>query len=258
MRGEPPPAEEPHDWWKISFDRLYPILYRHRDLEEAERFVSVLFAEAGPPPVPLLDLGCGAGRHLRSLQRAGTAGIGLDYSAALLSRARAEGFTGPLVRGDMRQLPFRAGSLGSVWMIFTTFGYFPSEVENLKVLQEVDRVLRPGGRFLLDYVNAPVLRRGLVPRTVRKVDGLTVTERRRIDPGGSFVEKRVEIGPFRDGSTRRYRETLRLFDPEEIGRLLAQVRFRTDRRFGDYAGSRFDPAGSERLIVLATKEAAEP
>ena len=101
--------------------------------------------------------------------------IGLDYSAPLLDLARRRDRHLFLVRGDMRSLPFSDGSFAAVVNFFTSFGYFLRESENVSVVAEIERVLRPGGAFLCDtfardYVarapgarGAPLLRRQGVP-----------------------------------------------------------------------------------------------
>jgi len=141
-------------WYEIAFDRLYPVLYGHRDESEARRAVASfgqLFDHRGP----VLDLACGNGRYVSALMEAGVDARGVDLSSFLLREAvRERGLGGRVVRGDMRRLPIRGGSVGGVISMFTSFGYFDHDLDNLSVLQEVARVLEPGGVFLFDFVNA--------------------------------------------------------------------------------------------------------
>lgn len=241
--------ESDADWWRISFDDLYPVLYRHRDLSEAETFVSALTRLSPLSGGRILDLGCGAGRYLQALARRAAEPIGLDFSWPLLERARELLPGTPLVRADMRALPLRESSFSWVLMMFTTFGYFATDQENIAVLSAVERLLSPGGRFALDYVNARNLRSNLVGESSRTVDGVPVTERRWIDPTGPFVRKETRIGT---GSEQRvYHERLRLYDPAEIDRHLVATGFTIEEIFGDYDGRPFKETDSPRLILIA-------
>ena len=245
------PQENEGDWWVDAFDDLYPLLYRHRDEPEAERLLAHVARIASLDDGRLLDLGCGAGRHLRALSGQGVHGIGLDYSWSLLQRARAIGGAGSLARGDMRKLPFRRRSFGWVLMMFTTFGYFPSDEENLGVLRSVAELLRDGGRLVLDHLNSWTLRTRLVEWSTREVPGYRVDERRWIDPAGPFVRKKTRLVPTAGGESRLYRERVRLYEQRELEGMLAAVGFAIEARFGDYDGGRFREESSPRLILVA-------
>lgn len=239
------------DWFEESFDELYPLLYSHRDLGEARRLVSAVHRIVPPPEGALLDLGCGPGRHLRVLAEGGCVAVGFDLSRPLLDRARRANPGIPLVRGDMRCLPFRRRSISQVLMLFTTFGYFRSREEDASVLQGIGEILAEGGTLVLDYVNAPRLRRRLIPQSGRLVRGMTVVERRWIEPGTDFLFKETRVGPLRDGRTRTYRERLRLYSPSEITEMLQRAGFAMESCMGDYDGGPFRRRESERWIAIA-------
>jgi len=87
-----------------------------------------------------LDLACGAGRYLNWLQAAGAApALGLDFSAAMLARARQGGHA--VAQADMRALPLAAAALDVV-LCGLAVGHLPSL---RPALAEFARVLRPGG-----------------------------------------------------------------------------------------------------------------
>lgn len=158
-------------WYEAAFAGHYPVLYRHRDEAEAVRCVRHLPRLAPLGPGPLLDLGCGEGRHLVHLRRLAPVVVGLDLSATLLAGAQdrlrraeegepAEGVGGEaaaaaplLVRGDMRWLPFPAERLTAVLSLFTAFGYFGDLEAHTDLVGEIARVLAPGGHWFLDYLN---------------------------------------------------------------------------------------------------------
>src|SRR5690606_19026006 len=136
------------------------------------------------PAMEVLDLACGHGRIANRLAARGARVTGMDSSALFLTRARqaaaAAGVEVAYLRGDMRQLPLRQ-RFDRVVNWFTAYGYF-DDVDNRRVLAEVARVLRPGGRFLLELNNYSTLMRDFLPAVVvRQGDDLLVDDH-RFDP----------------------------------------------------------------------------
>lgn len=187
-------------WYESAFGAFYPVLYAHRDGREAARCLRLLpqLAPLGAAQgAPVLDLGCGDGRHLAPLAATGLRVVGLDLSAPLLAAARGRAPGVPLVRGDMRRLPFAAGSLASVLSLFTAFGYFGADAGDRDVAVGIGRALRPGGHWFLDFLDADRVRAELAggEASRRRVAGpLAVTETRRLD--GGFVVKDVRLEPL--------------------------------------------------------------
>ena len=157
--------------------------------------------------------------------------IGVDLSLPFLLRARQASSDVPLVRADMRALPFRPGSFRAVLLMFTTFGYFPSDEEDLKVLSDIASILEPEGRFVLDYINAGHLREHLVP-TRNAGSCPQVEERRWIDTGGEFLRKESRVAEAGSEEVRVYRERLRLYEPAELDAMLDAARLRVRDRWG--------------------------
>ncbi|MDH3199035.1 MAG: class I SAM-dependent methyltransferase, partial [Candidatus Krumholzibacteria bacterium] len=54
------------EWYEVAFGELYPVVYGRRDAAEAARTVGA-FGELLSGRGPVLDLACGAGRHLEAL-----------------------------------------------------------------------------------------------------------------------------------------------------------------------------------------------
>ncbi|MCK5405858.1 MAG: class I SAM-dependent methyltransferase, partial [Candidatus Krumholzibacteria bacterium] len=133
------------EWYEIAFDRIYPVLYRHRDDDEAEMVLDA-FGDLIAGRDPVLDLACGNGRYMVSADKRDLRTWGVDLSEFLLGEAtNRNGLSGRLVCADMRRLPFGGGVFGVVLNMFTSFGYFVADMDNLLVLREVSRVLRTGG-----------------------------------------------------------------------------------------------------------------
>lgn len=243
--------EGPIPWFRDWFGREYLALYPHRDRAEARQAVALLLGTTGPKPdARVLDLACGAGRHLVELGRVGYRAVGLDLSMPMLDAARHTAGAAALTRGDMRHLPFRAGAFDIVTSYFTSFGYFADEFEDLRVLREVRRVLGPGGWFLLDFMNAHHVVANLRERDCRNVSGLDVVQERRLVEEGRIVEKRITIGAAGNAPQREFVERVRLYRPEELVDMLEETGFVPGPRFGGYDRSEFTPL-SPRCIVMA-------
>lgn len=241
-------AETDDEWYERWFGEEYLRLYGHRDEAEAARAVALVLAHRGRAGSGrALDLACGAGRHLRELDRRGMRAFGLDLSFPLLARARAEGLA--VVRGDMRDLPFADGSFSLVTSFFTSFGYFDDPADDEHVLEEVRRILEAGGRFALDFMNAGRVRAELRPRDVREMEGRKIVETRRLVEGGRVVEKEIRIH-FPDGPEPvPFHERVRLYESDDLLRLFSRHGFRATDCFGNYDGAPLAP-DSPRVIII--------
>jgi SAM-dependent methyltransferase len=242
------------NWYEAAFRAGYLSVYRHRDDASAAHEAEFLVETAGlAPDARVLDLACGAGRHARPLAAAGCRVTALDLSLDLLREAARQD-TPDLVRGDMRVLPFPAGSFDAVASYFTSFGYFEEESEDRRVLSEVARVLAPGGRYLLDFLNREPAVAGLVPRSVSDVDGMELVQERWVDEERGRVEKSVTLTrPGVDEPVMAYVESVRLYRPLEIEEMLAAVGLEPVARYGGFDGTHFDEAASPRFLVLARR-----
>lgn len=242
----PRPSSTP-EWFREWFGEEYLALYPHRDEAEAldavRLFMRVLPATSGSR---VLDLACGAGRHLRALRASGVDAVGLDLSIALLRSARSLGAADPLVRGDMRLLPFRKRSFGALTSFFTSFGYFDDPADDRQVLREAARVLSPEGVFMLDFLNAARVREELVEEDSREIGESRVIQHRKIVH--DVVVKRISIEPLAGGSTRHFEERVRLYSTHDLVSALEDAGLVVLHRFGDYQGTPFDSA-SPRLIL---------
>ncbi len=246
-------------WYERSFGPDYLALYPHRDDAEADRDVDNLIRLVAPPPGrPLLDLGCGAGRHLLALHWRGFNDLtGIDLSqdlleaaAARLQEAGAEGIT--LLRADMREIPF-PGRFASIISMFTSFGYFDSSDEDERMLTAVYGALAPEGTFLLDTLNRRWTIDHLEPQEERSLGEMHLHIARSITPDGQRVEKETRVlGPDRDDCV--YRESVRMYRPEELQGMLAAAGFERISLHGALTGSRLDES-SQRTVVVARKGA---
>ena len=238
-------------WFRDWFGSEYLVLYPHRDRAEARRAVALLREATGlGPGARVLDVGCGPGRHLSELRRIGCRTTGLDLSRRMIEAARAAVAGACLVRADMRSLPFRSDGFDVVTSYFTSFGYFDDEDDDLSVLSEVRRVLKTGGWYLLDFLNADEVVANLRMEDRRTVSGLEVVQERRLVEGGRIIEKRIRIDAGGNVPSREFLERVRLYRPGDLDSMLLRTGLSPGPVFGGYDRSPY-MSTSPRYIVLA-------
>jgi SAM-dependent methyltransferase len=97
------------------------------------------------PQAKILDYGCGYGRTLSELSGAGYQNLaGVDFSEAMLARARGAVTHAGLVRNDGHSLPFM-NECFDVVLLFAVLTCIPDDNEQQQLLAELRRVLRLGG-----------------------------------------------------------------------------------------------------------------
>ena len=228
-----------------------PMLTPERNRQDVEEIVTTLTLTPGSS---ILDAPCGHGRIANLLAAEGFQVTGVDLMELFLDRARtAAGELGVDVdyrHGDLRDLPV-SGQFDAVVCWFTSFGYFDDD-DNRKVLDEFARVLRPGGRLLIETMHHDGFVRGFVSApeaTVTERGEDTMSDITSFDSRTGRIE--TERTVRRGGDVRQSHHSVRLPTGPELDAWLDGAGF-TDRTFSDRAGAplRFD---SWRLVATATK-----
>jgi SAM-dependent methyltransferase len=150
---------------------------------------------------------------------------------------------------DMRSLPFRE-TFDAVLNLFTSFGYFDTDEENFRVLESMASVLRPGGRYILDYLNPEYVARNLQPLTERTLGDRAIVERRWIDPQLKRVNKTIAIRT--PEAERHYQESVRIYTRNEMEEMLKAAGLQITATFGDFESRPISPE-SPRMIFAGEK-----
>jgi D-alanine-D-alanine ligase len=166
------------DWWRRIFNSMY--LKTDADVvedksitkSEVALFTSILNISKDKT---ILDLACGQGRHSLELARQGYSNVyGLDRSHFLIRKAKTimntEGLNVNYKEGDARKLPYATDMFDVVMILGNSFGYFESIEDDILILKEVHRVMKPGGIFLIDVADGSYLKKNYSPRSWEWLD----------------------------------------------------------------------------------------
>jgi SAM-dependent methyltransferase len=215
----------------------------------------------------VLELGCGTGRVLVPLARAGVSIVGVDRSAPMLARGRARvrrlrtKVSAQLVRGDIRDLPFGGGPTFD--LVIAPYGILQSllrDADLARVLASIARVLAPGGLFGIDLVpdvpNWSEYARKVTLRSARGPRGapITLVESVRQDRARrlTFFDQEFTEGWGRERSVRRFSLTFRTVGVPALRRRLERAGFAIDAVLGSYDGEPWDPR-ADTWVILARR-----
>ncbi len=242
------------NWWQKFLDQHYVNVSgdsEKRSSREVESIVRMLNLK---PKAKILDLCCGYGRHSIELAERGFRVTGYDLSDMFLRKAKetskALGVKVQFKKGDMRRLPFEE-DFDAVVNMFTSFGYFDKESDDLKALKGVCKALKHKGLFLLDLKNREQLIRGFQRRRWRPEKDFIMLEDNFFDLFTSRWESTRTL-LFEDGKKKEYSFSLRLYSFAEILNLLKRAGFLLESVYGDFDFGQYS-LDSPRMILISRK-----
>lgn len=239
------------EWFSTWFDSpYYHILYSNRDDHDARLFMDNLLAYLHPKPEHrILDLACGKGRHSRYLNQLGYDVTGIDLSEQSIAHARQyENEHLHFDVHDMRQV-YKPGHFDFVLNLFTSFGYFETETENVVALKAAYENLKHGGKLVIDFMNTDLTIEQLVAHETKEVQGITFAINRHVEH--DFIVKTIR---FQDkGQDYCFEERVRALRHDDFLEYFRMAQLRLVEVFGDYGLHPFDPEKSERIIFVLKK-----
>lgn len=232
------------DWFNTPY---YHILYSDRNDADAQLFMKNItqFLQL-PKEAHILDIPCGKGRHALFLNSLGYKITGGDLSMNSISYAKQ--FENKRLKfeiHDMRK-PFQ-NKYDAVFNLFTSFGYFEDDKDDILVLKNIKDGLANDGVFVFDFLNPDKVKASLVENEIKNVDGINFHLQREIKNG--FIFKHISF--YADGENHSYTERVKYLDIEKMTTFLEKVGFKITNTFGDYNLSNFDKQTSNRLIIIA-------
>ena len=238
-----------NEWFASWFDSpYYNILYQHRNFLEAEQFILHLLGRLAPQAnARFLDLACGQGRHAYFINKQGFKVTGLDLAKERIAEAQLHANDALDFQVHDMRLPL-PGKYNFIFNLFTSFGYFEEQQDNLKVLRNVRAGLLPGGKLVLDFLNVGQILANLVPEEKKQMQGIQVRLQRRVQDG--FIIKDIEV---LDGEeTHHFQERVQAISKSHFEQLFVAAGLKVDEVWGDYSGSEWDEFNSPRLIFICS------
>jgi len=245
------------DWFSSPF---YHRLYFERDEREAEEFIQKLVHFLQPSPGSrMVDVACGRGRHSCILAKMGFDVTGFDLSFESIAHAkqfvRVDSFGASdnlnFYQHDMRY-PFWVNYFDYAFNFFTSFGYFATRREHDDAIRTVATSLKPGGVFVIDYLNTHYVEDHLVHNEIKYVSG-TSYQIHRWDDETHFY-KRINVNDASLATPEEYVERVAKFSLGDFTDMLSFQNMQVLEVFGDHNLYPYDIRKTPRLIIVAKKK----
>lgn len=230
-------------WFNTSY---YHLLYKDRDDSEAKRFMDTLTQHLSiQPEESILDLACGKGRHSRYLNDLGYTVAGIDLSENSILSAKV--YENDRLYFDVHDMTVPYGKqFNFVFNLFTSFGYFENEIDNVNTIKSIKDNLMPNGIGVIDFFNAEQVIANLVEEEIKQVEHITFKIKRFVENG--FIIKQIDFTD--DGEEFSFQERVKAITLDDFKKYLELSGFTLLEIFGDYSLSKFNTKSSPRLILI--------
>ena len=237
------------DWFASPF---YHKLYLERNGEEAKQFIHRLIQFLQPQPGSrMLDAACGRGRHSCILAEMGFDVTGFDLSFENVRFAKQfEKENLQFYQHDMRSL-LRTNYYDLVFNFFTSFGYFATRREHDDAIRSFSAALKPGGIFVIDYLNVHYVEDHLVHHEIKNISGSSFGINRWDDE--THFYKKITISDVSLSAPEEYTEKVVKFSLGDLTDMLAFQDMQVAEVFGDYNLIPYDLRKTPRMIIIAKK-----
>lgn len=241
-------TKEHQKWFQSWFNTpYYHILYKNRDIKEAELFISNLtyYLNLVPEKDYVLDLACGQGRHSKYLNSLGYKVTGIDLSEKSINNAN---------KYSSESLNFEVHDMRDVYKnkyevvlnLFTSFGYFEDDNDNLKVVETIKASLNHNGIGVIDFMNSPKVIKNLIPKNTYIGNEITFNLNR--DYSNGFINKHIEV--LDQNKIFKYKERVRAYTFEDFRLMLSNAGLDLIDCFGSYNLEPYKEEDSDRLILI--------
>ncbi len=233
---------------------FYDCMFSDADFQRAAQQIDPLFAYLGFIPEKILDLGCGPGRHTLPLAKRGCRVSALDSSAYLLDKLRhsanRDSLDIDIQQCDMREYN-HPGHFDSIISMWTSFGYFEDEQDNLALLEQCCSNLNEDGVLLIDTVGKEYLTRNIQPVHARDYDdGRILIERPVLNDNMTRIS--IEWLLIDEQQVKRTEFSHAVYSGVELADRLYDAGFSEVVLYGDWKAGDYD-IEAERLIAVARK-----
>lgn len=247
-------------WWKSFYDNTPFHLYleRHDPVELQSTLVFLAEHLDILPGARLFDQCCGMGSVSIPFAKLGFEIVGVDLCENFIARAKSDTASGALPAryfvGDAFQFVPDVLCDGAFnW--YTSFGYSAEDKENIRMIERAFESLKPGACFALDFPNVPMIRKhfqSLLERKLESAGGDILIARRCVINDEAGLMEQTWEWTLPDGRVIKNNSTLRLYEPEQLVEMFAQIGFTDMKLFGSLEGDiRNDESG--RCICVGRK-----
>lgn len=253
------------EWWQGFFIPVTgEIMFTPRAALSKVEVKQVIRQTRLPKRAQVLDLACGVGRHSIEFAKQGYQVVGLDFSKSYLAEAKKSATKAQLkinfVKGDMKDLKphFPHENFDLVVSLFNSFGYFKSRKDDLKMVCEVYRVLRPGGKLVINTLNGHGVRKVLEkPVSIGRepIKNVFMIDAARFDDKKAQTQSEWTIVDARKSKTKIHRMKFRqnVYTHLQLKALLRKAGFKIETTWGMLQGGEFDPSKTWHQTVVARK-----
>ena len=240
-------------WWDGFFPEFRPffgLVSQKATNAHVRYFIEKLNLKPGKK---FLDCPCGIGRVGLPLAQKGIKVTGVDITQSYLhefgAKVKRKGLKVDLLRADMRRINFdsKFDAAGNLW---TSFGYFEKESDNLLTLKKMYRALKPGGKFMLHVINRDWIMANYQSHGWQEVGGVKSMEERHFDYRTSINHGTWYI--IKDGKEKMFEVPIRMYSFHEMIAMFEKVGF-VD--IDGYGSTKDDPITMERMMmfIIGTK-----
>lgn len=254
------------DWWKSFFKPITSeVMFKPREGKQTQREVAQVLKQLGNKKnLEILDLCCGEGRHSVLFAQKGHRVTGLDFTANFLKVARQRAAKAAVqikfVKGDMKRASeyFPKDCFDAVVSLYNSFGYFDKRSDDFRTLNEVRKVLRPGGYFVINTINGNGAKRRLeqplsagseISKNLFMIDKAFLDlKKMRTHSNWTVIDARKKKTAIFRGSFQQ-----NIYTHQELTRMLRKAGFKVIKTWGTLQGGAFDEKKSWHQTLLAQK-----
>lgn len=237
-------------WFETWFDsKYYHILYKHRDEQEAIKFLDKITQYLNITKGKILDVGCGKGRHAKYFNELGFNVVGIDLSLNSIAKAKLnETQDLKFYKFDMRNV-FKENSFNVVTNLFTSFGYFDNSLDEQKTINAMVKNLKKDGILIIDFMNVKKIINNLVSKESKKINSVEFYITRELKD--NYILKNISIND--QDLSLKFQEKVHALTLIDFSEMLQKASMSIVDIFGNYNLDDFNASQSERLILIARK-----
>ncbi len=197
----------------------------------------------------MLDMGCGRGRHSRTLASKGFEVTGVDVAPDNIEFALQ--FANEQLHfqvHDMRRI-LCARCFDYVFNFFTSFGFFNTDKEHRNAIHTMASALKKDGVLVMDYLNAVATASTLIPSEEKIVEGTRYVIERWMNERYFF--KKITIHDQELSAPLSFTEQVAKFTKTDLVQMLEAEGLEVVEVFGNYQLEKFEEISSSRLILVA-------